>query len=250
MKQNQLVKNIGTIATIVGAISLIISIICFIGLGVVSGKVEEAVGYKPTADELGDIIEKAKSTAEYFGGELQDIADFIGISATELTLIKFFLAFRNPCLVIGIIAIVVGIAIMLLTKNPTVAKKIGDTVAHGATTVGSAVKTTIDNATVKCEKCGKTYVAGTKFCPNCGNNLEKIPAVPKMTKCPVCESTILDNSKFCSVCGAVIGDENSTTSVSEEHPTYVIHNDPVNPVDKPNPASKQHGAFHPSDDLD
>lgn len=250
MKQNQLVKKIGTIAMIAGVISLIISIICFIGLGVVSGKVEEAVGYKPTADELGDIIEKAKSTAEYFGGELQDIADFIGISAAELTFIQLFLALKIPCLVIGIIALVVGIVLILLSKNPAVAKKIGDTVTHSATTVGGAVKTTIDNATVKCEKCGKTYVTGTKFCSNCGNNLEKIPAAPKMKKCPVCESTILDNSKFCSVCGAVIGDETITTSVSEEHPTGVIHNDPVNPVDKSTPTSNQRGAFHQSDDLD
>ena len=232
---------------VAGAISLIVSLICFIGLGVVSGKVEEAVGYKPTAAELSDIIDRAKSTAELFGGELQDIADFIGISAAELTFIQLFLALKIPCLVIGIIALVVGIVLMLLTKNPAVAKKIGDTVTHSATTVGGAVKTTIDNATVKCEKCGKTYVTGTKFCSNCGNNLEKIPAAPKMKKCPVCESTILDNSKFCSVCGAVIRDENITTSVLEEHPTGGIH---IYPVDKSNPTTKQHRAFHPSDDLD
>lgn len=247
MKQNQLIKKMGTIAMIAGVISLIISIICFIGLGVVSGKVEEAVGYKPTADELGDIIEKAKSTAEYFGGELQDIADFIGISAAELTFIQLFLAMKIPCLVIGIIALVAGIVLMLLTKNPTIAKKIGDTVAHSATTVGGAVKTTINNATVKCEKCGKTYVAGTKFCSNCGNNLEKAPAAPKMKKCPVCESTILDSSKFCSVCGAVIGDEDKSILTSDNH--TVANDEPIHTVPESNPITKQHDAFHQSDDL-
>lgn len=247
MKQNQLVKKIGTIAMVASVISLIISIICFIGLGIVAGKVEEVIGYKPTAGELGDIIEKAKSTAEYFGGELQDIADFIGISTAELAFIQLFLTLKIPCLVIGGIALVVGIVLILLTKNPAIAKKIGDTVTHSATTVGGAVKTTIDNATVKCEKCGKTYVAGTKFCSNCGNNLEKILAALKMKKCPVCESTILDGSKFCSVCGAVIGNDDKSIPTSDNH--TAANDEHIHTVLESNPITKQHNAFHQSDDL-
>lgn len=245
MKQNQLVKKIGIIATIVGAISLIVSIICFLGLGVVSGKVEEAVGYKPTALELSEIIDNAKSVAEWFGGELQDIADFIGISAAELTFIQLFLALKIPTLVIGIIALAVGIILMILAKNPAMAKKIGDSVAYGALTVGGAVKTTIDNAIVKCEKCGKTHVAGTKFCTNCGNNLEKAPTTPKMKKCPVCESTILDNAGFCSGCGAVIADGDKSNITLDSHTP--VKNEPVHTAVA---ATRQHEAFHPSDDLD
>lgn len=189
MNQNQLIKKIGTIAMIVGVISLIISIICFIGLGVVSGKVEEAVGYKPTAAELSDIIDRAKSAAELFGGELQDIADFIGISAVELTLIQLFLALKIPTLIIGIIIIVAGIVLMLLAKNPTVAKKAVDL---GSVATDSNV----------CPVCNSIISPEAEFCGVCGTELNKSKTVDSPTDiCPFCKNPILPGAEYCGHCG-------------------------------------------------
>ncbi len=49
---------------------------------------------------------------------------------------------------------------------------------------------------VKCPDCGKE--SDSKFCPNCGKNLEKTNV------CPNCKSELEENAKFCQECGEKI----------------------------------------------
>ncbi len=51
---------------------------------------------------------------------------------------------------------------------------------------------------VPCPKCGVVQPAGSKFCSNCGNNLQQKP----MVSCPKCGTAQPADSKFCSNCGA------------------------------------------------
>lgn len=52
----------------------------------------------------------------------------------------------------------------------------------------------------KCPKCNAEFELGTKFCQNCGCNLEvEFIEIPT---CPKCEKTFLTGTKFCSEDGA------------------------------------------------
>lgn len=53
-------------------------------------------------------------------------------------------------------------------------------------------ETTDDTQTVNCRKCG-TNVKHAKFCPECGEPLEKT--------CPACFNVDKNNGKFCTECG-------------------------------------------------
>lgn len=52
-------------------------------------------------------------------------------------------------------------------------------------------------AMVGCSKCQAQVPQGTKFCPNCGNNM----SVPVGDACTNCQKTIPSGSKFCPHCG-------------------------------------------------
>lgn len=56
---------------------------------------------------------------------------------------------------------------------------------------------TVSNGTV-CTKCGSRIPTGSKFCPECGNQL----FVTNKAVCPNCGKELYGNSKFCPECGA------------------------------------------------
>lgn len=51
--------------------------------------------------------------------------------------------------------------------------------------------------TVSCPKCGTAVQQGTKFCPNCGQNM-----APQKATCIKCNHEINQGAKFCPECGA------------------------------------------------
>ncbi len=53
-----------------------------------------------------------------------------------------------------------------------------------------------------CPSCGNTASGGTKFCPNCGSQMQQAqPVAAVSTTCPNCNSTVEAGQKFCSNCG-------------------------------------------------
>ena len=52
---------------------------------------------------------------------------------------------------------------------------------------------------VKCPKCGTIVEGPKKFCPNCG---EKVERKPTSTKCIKCGNLFEDNDVFCGECGS------------------------------------------------
>jgi membrane protease subunit (stomatin/prohibitin family) len=53
--------------------------------------------------------------------------------------------------------------------------------------------------TTPCPKCGTQNPAGTKFCSNCGNQMQA-PQVATV-ECPACHAQVAQGAKFCSSCG-------------------------------------------------
>lgn len=51
---------------------------------------------------------------------------------------------------------------------------------------------------VKCPKCGKVITDNSKFCPECG---EKVERKPTSFKCGKCANTYDGDEKFCTTCG-------------------------------------------------
>ena len=59
---------------------------------------------------------------------------------------------------------------------------------------------------MKCSNCGEEISDGIKFCPNCGENLEKMRGTDsgenlENPKCPDCGHEISDAVTFCPNCG-------------------------------------------------
>ncbi len=65
----------------------------------------------------------------------------------------------------------------------------------GADTTGETVHT---DAAKKCSKCGSPLPEGAKFCLECGEKVETLPA--GMIKCPGC-GEVVAQGKFCLMCG-------------------------------------------------
>ena len=61
---------------------------------------------------------------------------------------------------------------------------------------------------VKCPKCGRE--ADSKFCPNCGEKLQK------KTVCPHCNEEIEDDTNFCPECGEKIEEKVKTKKISND----------------------------------
>ncbi|MDP9363127.1 MAG: SPFH domain-containing protein [Chloroflexota bacterium] len=56
-------------------------------------------------------------------------------------------------------------------------------------------------ATMTCPNCQATIPAGSKFCPNCGRQLQTATAI---VTCPKCGTENAAGSKFCTNCGSVL----------------------------------------------
>lgn len=54
---------------------------------------------------------------------------------------------------------------------------------------------------VRCPNCGQDIPADSKFCPNCGHNLQAT------VRCPNCGATQPASSKFCTNCGHKLGEQ-------------------------------------------
>ena len=54
------------------------------------------------------------------------------------------------------------------------------------------------SASETCPKCGASIPAGSKFCLECGEKVEKVP--DNMITCPECGQTVI-KGKFCPECG-------------------------------------------------
>jgi predicted RNA-binding Zn-ribbon protein involved in translation (DUF1610 family) len=63
---------------------------------------------------------------------------------------------------------------------------------------GAQLQTPQGQGGIKCPKCGTENAAGAKFCSNCGNPLQAT------VKCPKCETEVPAGTKFCPNCGAKI----------------------------------------------
>jgi predicted Zn-ribbon and HTH transcriptional regulator len=55
-------------------------------------------------------------------------------------------------------------------------------------------------AAPRCNNCGRTEKPGTRFCGNCGNQLNG--AGMEARRCPHCTSRLRENDRFCTSCGA------------------------------------------------
>lgn len=64
-------------------------------------------------------------------------------------------------------------------------------------------KAVIDNAVIKCPACSFENPASSRFCSDCGSQLE----APKR-RCPACGNAVSAGSKFCPDCGASLGIKN------------------------------------------
>lgn len=57
---------------------------------------------------------------------------------------------------------------------------------------------------MKCKNCGTEIGKGIKFCPNCGNKIQK--------QCPMCGQEIEEGMKFCVSCGAKLLDDEAVNN--------------------------------------
>ncbi len=62
---------------------------------------------------------------------------------------------------------------------------------------------------MKCNKCGKENIAGSKFCCECGSKLERL--------CPQCQHPIAENIKFCPECGANLLGQALTSAIMKDN---------------------------------
>lgn len=203
------------IALAVGAIALVMSILCFIVLGITLGKIGSEFGYKPTASEAKEMLEQAEDMAKMLGG---DISDLLGVSGFQVFLIKVSMSMRIPLLVIGILLIGAGAALRFLNVDSKSIDRARTGIAHGVSSASTALKGTIDKATSKCPKCGKVFSAKTVFCPSCGERTVRpeIVARPPKTSatktytCPNCKKVYSEKIAFCPACGQKIPDETAS----------------------------------------
>lgn len=57
---------------------------------------------------------------------------------------------------------------------------------------------------MKCKNCGTEIGNDIKFCPNCGNKIQK--------QCPMCGQEIEEGMKFCVSCGAKLLDDEAVNN--------------------------------------
>lgn len=67
---------------------------------------------------------------------------------------------------------------------------------------------------VKCKKCGEILEKNSKFCPSCGEKVEKEIVIEK--KCRKCGTAFKENEKFCSNCGEKRGTTGSEDFSEED----------------------------------
>lgn len=75
----------------------------------------------------------------------------------------------------------------------------GQMMAGAVTGQGAQGGGAAQSQTTPCPKCGTQNPAGTKFCSNCGGQMQA-PQVA-MVECPACHAQVQEGAKFCSSCG-------------------------------------------------
>jgi len=89
-----------------------------------------------------------------------------------------------------------------------------------------------------CANCGAKLEEGATFCSNCGEKIESLPAVSQeKMKCPYCGEEILATAKKCKHCGEWLDDSddeieneieaNTVASVTEDEETLLKQNVPL-----------------------
>lgn len=211
MKGSDLKKYSG-IAIIVGAVVLVMGILCFVVLGVTLGRISSGYGYKISASDAQEMLDQAEGMAQMLGG---DMSDLLGISSFQLFLIKFALTMRIPLLVVGILLTGAGVALYFVSADPQTINRAKREISHGLSGASAALKGTIDRATTKCPACGKVCSSKTVFCPSCGTKTVKPETIhhaeETSTKCtytcPKCRQVYSKKIAFCSACGQKMPDE-------------------------------------------
>lgn len=196
----------------VGAILLALSIICFIFVSIILGNIESQYGYRPSAAEAKEMLEQAESMAKMLGGNASDL---IGMSGVQMFLSKMAITLRIPLLVVGIIVLIGGIAIHILSTESETTNRARAGLTHGISSASAALKGSIDKATSKCPRCGRVCSAKTAFCPSCGEKMVKPEAIVHYEKpemkvmftCPVCKKEYSERVSFCSACGNKMPEE-------------------------------------------
>ena len=191
---------------VIGSVVLALSIACFVFVSITSGKVEESIGYKPTAEEIEELMNNTESLAEMFDMTLAEAAeDLLGVSAASVKMLQLSLLFRIPLLVVGLICIAIGAAFHFIKM------RLGDLQREGwrdleirDDVIGSSIHNTEEKVTVKCPNCGTTFDSGLAFCPQCG---AKFVVQSEKRYCIFCGAEIVDGARFCGVCGAAVAEK-------------------------------------------
>lgn len=205
-------KKYSGMALVIGAIVLVMSIVCFVVVGTILGNIENTLGYKLTASEAKERIAQAEMIAPMLGS---DVSDMLGVSSFQIFLIKLTISMRIPLLVVGILLLSAGVALRFVNVDSETMDRAKTEIAHGISSASTALKETIDKATSKCPKCGKVCSAKTVFCPSCGERTVKPETVARSVKisakstytCPNCKKVYSEKIAFCSACGQKIPDE-------------------------------------------
>ena len=114
---NEVLEKIKKFATIIGVISLIVGIICMIGIESILGEFENTTGYRPTAEELENTIDAAERMVKLWGGDFEDVANQVGISTGDLSWTRFCLAYGKPLIIVGMISLVIAFVLYLVVQE-------------------------------------------------------------------------------------------------------------------------------------
>lgn len=189
----------------IGVVLLILAIAATIVISIGCSKVETVTSFfsdeKLTAKELKNALDSAAELASMMD---MTTAEMLGVPGVLVFLLRPSLALQVWLYVLGGLSLVMWIVLNRFVKKPEDFVKAKEDLARGISSVSATVKTTVDQATVKCPNCGKVSMGKSKFCGACGTELPKKVAVAKPDKgiiCQKCGEVNQSTAKFCNNCG-------------------------------------------------
>lgn len=188
-----------------GIVLLVLAVAATIVISVACSKVESVASIfsdeKLTVEQLKEALDGADELAEMME---MTTAEMLGLSGFFVFLLRSSLALQVWLYVLSGLSLAMWFVLSRLVKKPEDFIRAKEGLTRGVSAVSATVKTTVDQATVKCPNCGKVSMGKTKFCGVCGTELPKKVTVEKRGKeiiCQKCGEVNLPSAKFCNGCG-------------------------------------------------
>lgn len=188
-----------------GIVLLVLAVAATIVISVACSKVENVTSLfsdeKLTVKQLKEAVDGAAELAKMMD---MTVAEMLGLSGFFTFLLRTSLALQAWLYVLGGLCLVMWFILKQFVQKPEDFARAKEGLTRGVSAVSATVKTTVDQATVKCPNCGKLSMGKTKFCGACGTELPKKVTVEKQDKeiiCQKCGEVNQSTAKFCNGCG-------------------------------------------------